>query len=54
MARIGEGGDLLFDVFNRPGLTPPEAGQAVTVAIPADSVMVVGAGEASPEDEGAA
>ena len=54
LALDGDGGDLMFDVFNRPGLTPPEAGQAVTVAIPADSVMVVGAGEASPEDEGAA
>jgi putative spermidine/putrescine transport system ATP-binding protein len=45
----GEGGDLLFDVFNRPGMVPPEPGQAVTVAIPADSVMVVGAGEVTPD-----
>ena len=54
LALDGEGGDLLFDVFNRPGTAPPEAGQAVTVAIPADTVMVVGAGEAPPGDEDAA
>ena len=45
----------MFDVFNRPGMVPPEPGQAVTVAIPADSVMMVAAGEALPgpllEDE---
>ncbi len=45
LALDAEGGDLLFDVFNRPGMVPPEPGQAVTVAIPAGSVMVVGAGE---------
>ncbi len=48
LALDGEGGDLLFDVFNRPGMVPPQAGQSVTVAIPADSVMVVGAGDTMP------
>jgi putative spermidine/putrescine transport system ATP-binding protein len=48
LALDGDGGDLLFDVFNRPGMVPPEPGQAVTVAVPADSVMVVGAGDAMP------
>jgi putative spermidine/putrescine transport system ATP-binding protein len=51
----GDGGDLMFDVFNRPGMVPPEPGQAVTVAIPADSVMMVATGEVPPgplvEDE---
>jgi putative spermidine/putrescine transport system ATP-binding protein len=51
----GDGGVLLFDVFNRPGMVPPEPGQAVTVAIPADSVLVVAAGAVLPgplvEDE---
>jgi hypothetical protein len=46
---------LLFDVFNRPGMVPPEPGQAATVAIPADSVLVVAAGDVLPgplvEDE---
>lgn len=44
-------GSQAFDLgrFGRPGMVPPEPGQAVTVAIPVGSVMVVDAGEAVPD-----
>jgi len=40
----GEGGDLRFDTFNRPGTVPPLVGERVTVSFPADSAIVLEAG----------